>query len=32
VQIRWNALIRAHADSISMDQYETVAGLIRTGR
>ena len=32
VQIRWNALIRAHADFISTDQYETVAGLIRTGR
>ncbi len=32
VQIRGNALIRAHADFISTDQYETVAGLIRTGR
>ena len=31
-RIRWNAVIRAHADFISTDQYETVAGLIRTGR
>lgn len=32
VHIRWNALIRAHADFVSTDQYETVAGLIRTAR
>ena len=32
VRIRWKAAIRAHADFISTDQYETVAGLIRTGR
>jgi len=30
-RIRWNAVIRAHADFISTDQYPTVAGLIRTG-
>jgi len=28
-RIRWNAVIRAHADFISTDQYEAVAGLIR---
>jgi len=31
-RIRWNAAIRAHADLISTDQYETLAGLIRTRR
>ena len=31
-RIRWSAVIRAHADFISTDQYETVAGLIGTGR
>ena len=32
VRIRWNALIRAHADFISTDQYEMVASLIRMAR
>ena len=31
-RILWNALIRTHADFISIDQYETVSGLIRTAR
>jgi len=30
-RVRWNAAIQAHSDFISTDQYETVAGLIRTG-
>jgi hypothetical protein len=31
-RLRWNALIKAHADFIATDQYEDVAGAIRSGR
>jgi hypothetical protein len=31
-RVRWDALIKAHADFISTDQYEDVAEAIRSGR